>query len=83
VEDSVPPWWRPYWGVVALGILTLLLIDEDYSLIVPWLAESALPASVLSTSPSSTGANRRTDTFDEHRSVCSSPLILHAAWEPG
>ena len=34
----MPPWWRPYWGVVALGILTLLLIDEDYSLIVPWLA---------------------------------------------
>ena len=37
VEDKVPSWWRLYWGVVTIAIMTLLVIDEDYSLVLPSL----------------------------------------------
>ena len=37
VEDQVPSWWRPFWGVATIAILTLLLIDQDYSFILPSL----------------------------------------------
>ena len=33
----MPLWWGLYWGVVTIAIMTLLVIDEDYSLVLPSL----------------------------------------------
>ena len=34
-EEAVPSWWRPFWGIAAATILTLLLVGSDDSLLVP------------------------------------------------
>ena len=37
MEDNVPSWWRLFWGVVTIAIMTLLVTDEDFSFIFPSL----------------------------------------------
>ena len=38
MQDEAPRWWRPLWGLATLAIVTLLMIDDDYSMLVPSLA---------------------------------------------
>ena len=37
-DDPVPSWWRPFWGATAAAVVTLLVLDNDYGLLLPTLA---------------------------------------------
>jgi hypothetical protein len=34
VQSEVPCWWRPFWGAATLVLVTLLMINDDYSLLI-------------------------------------------------
>ena len=36
-DEPVPSWWRPFWGAITAVMMTLLVLGNDYGLLLPIL----------------------------------------------
>jgi len=65
VQNEVPWWWRPFWGVATIVLLTLFMIEDDYAILIPSLVACCAGCFGFEGLAHQHGRNAP-DGFDEH-----------------